>query len=437
MILDNWQEEALKHDGDLLLCTGRQVGKTTILARKSAEYMIKNSDSTIVCCSLTEDQAKLIIMITVDYLEKHYRAKVCTGTKKPTQNKIELTNGSKMLARPVGTTGNAIRGFTGNVLILDEVSRFNELIIEAAKPILLTTGGKIWAASTPFGKRGFFWECYQNKNKRFKVIEVNSWDVIHNREISEDWTEKRRAEAINLIEQDRKDMSAKQFGQEYLGQFLEDINQMFPDELIKSCMTLQKSGLPYQNAALGDMYAGVDVARCGGDESVITSFARIDKEKLRQIEHEVMKNTITTELTRRILAADKVYKYKKIFIDTTGLGYAVFDPLLENSQTAGKVISIENSYKSLDRDSKQKVRLLKEDLYSNLLALMEQGKVKLFDDDDLFMAFKSVQYETDEKTLRVRIFGNYTHQVEAIIRAAWCMAEKGLNLWCGYTGHGC
>ena len=35
--LDKWQQEVLDYDGDILLCTGRRVGKTYILARKAMD----------------------------------------------------------------------------------------------------------------------------------------------------------------------------------------------------------------------------------------------------------------------------------------------------------------------------------------------------------------------------------------------------------------
>ena len=58
IILDDWQEEIIKHDGNILLCTGRQVGKTLTFARKSAEFAINNPKSQpIVMIATTESQA--------------------------------------------------------------------------------------------------------------------------------------------------------------------------------------------------------------------------------------------------------------------------------------------------------------------------------------------------------------------------------------------
>ena len=183
--LDDWQKEVLNYKGDFLLCTGRRVGKTQIMAIKAAERMIAKPKTQIVIASLTEDQAKLIIVMILDYLERNFKKFVAKGKNKPTQSKITLTNGSTALARPVGTTGDGLRGFQGNVLILDEVSRFNEFIMIAATPILLTTGGEIWMCSTPFGKTGYFWkkfnEAYNLKleDARFKVFYKTSPDVIN------------------------------------------------------------------------------------------------------------------------------------------------------------------------------------------------------------------------------------------------------------------
>src|SRR3990167_11463940 len=137
IVLDDWQEEVLKYNGNILLCTGRQVGKTTIMARKCSKYMINHANSKIIICSLTEDQAKLIIIMILEYLERNHKGLIAKGKNKPTQNKIMLSNKSQAIARPVGNTGDAVRGFTGDVLVLDEVSRFNELILTSAKPTLL------------------------------------------------------------------------------------------------------------------------------------------------------------------------------------------------------------------------------------------------------------------------------------------------------------
>ena len=209
MKLDKWQEEVLAYEGDLVLCTGRQVGKTTIFARKAAIYLLNNPGHQIIICSLTEDQAKLIIVMIQDYLEKNLRPMIVKGKLNPTLNRITLKNKATALARPVGNTGDALRGFTGDVLIIDEASRMSELIFEAAEPVLMTTGGQIWMCSTPFGKTGYFYRCYHDD--KFKRIHVNTEDVAEKR------LETQRTKLLELLKDEKLRMTKLQYQQEYQG----------------------------------------------------------------------------------------------------------------------------------------------------------------------------------------------------------------------------
>lgn len=435
--LDKWQRDVLNCEGHVLLCTGRQVGKTTIFAIKAAEYMIKHRDSSIIVVSLTEDQAQLMIMKILDYLERNHRALIESGHLKPTKNKILLKNKSSVLARPVGNTGAAVRGFTGDVLIVDEASRMPELMWAAAKPTLLTTGGELWLCSTPHGKQGYFYECFVNKSERFTVFHVNSEEVIKNRKITHNWTQRNREEALKFLNDEKKDMSMLQYAQEYLGEFIDDLRQFFPDELIQKCMIAERQDSISKNS---NYYLGVDVARMGDDESTFEIFERFDDEVIH-VESQIKQRTYLNEITKHVLELDKIYNFSKIYIDDGGIGVGVFDYLITDEQTRRKTVAINNNKRVIEYDpiNPVKKRLLKEDLYNNLLRLMEQGKIKLLKDPNIFQSLKSVQYEyfkDEQHSGGLHIFGNYTHIVEGIIRAVWCVKEKNLNIWIDTINHG-
>ena len=87
--------------------------------------------------------------------------------------------------------------------------------------------------------------------------------------------------------------------------------------------------------------------------------------------------------------------------------------------------------KSLDKEwgkpTDQRKKTMKEDLYTNLRTLMEKGDIKLFNSPELKQSLRSIQYENSETGLR--IYGNYSHIAEALIRAAWCMKDKSLNIY--------
>ena len=426
MKLDTWQEEVLNYDGDLLLNTGRQVGKTTIFSRKGAEYLVNHPKARIVVVSLTEDQAQLIIIMMLDYLERNYKKLISKGKKKPTKSRIWLTNKANVISRPVGNTGDAVRGFTGDVLIVDEASRMPEMMWKAAKPALLTTAGQIWMCSTPFGKQGYFYECWLNKSGRWKVFHVNSVDVMTNREITEDWTEELKQKQLRFLEQEKEDMTRLEFGQEYLGEFSDDLQQWFPDELIMACMTENRPAInPRKNN-----YLGVDVARMGEDESTF-EIIHMTKDKLFHIENQITTKTLLSDTTRHIVDLDKQYAFSKIFIDDEGIGVGVLDHLLATEQTKRKVIGLKNSKQVIDKDGKT-TKLQKTLLYTNLRMLMEQGKVHLLKDEKVFQSLKSVQYQyvnNEKGNVFLKIFGKYTHIAEGLVRSCWCVKYKPLNIW--------
>ena len=94
-------------------------------------------------------------------------------------------------------------------------------------------------------------------------------------------------------------------------------------------------------------------------------------------------------------------------------------------------MSIENARRTIEYDPEKprQKQISKEDLYSNLQVLMEQGNISLLDDPEIAASLRSVQYEYDEETGNLKIFGRYTHIAEGLIRACWCVKDKSLNLY--------
>ena len=431
LVLDDWQEDILKWRGHCLLCTGRQVGKTTIFARKAAHRMIDSQGTHIIVASLTEDQAKLIILMVLDFLEREHKPIIKRGKWKPTQNRIMLKNGSQIIARPVGNTGDAIRGFTGDVLYIDEAAKMSQLIWDSAKPTLLTTAGEIWMSSTPFGKQGHFYESFTNKNNRFKVFHISSEEVIHNRPLSESWTEKQRTAGIKFLEDEKESMSELSYGQEYLGLFLDDLRRYFTDELIDKVCTLKRPQTIKQGA---EYYIGADLARLGADATTFEILRKISNDKVIQVENIVKHKRLTTQTEDDLIQLAKTYKPVSIGIDAGSgtLGVSILDHLLLDDSTKRIIVPIDNKKRKKDRDGKQKGTYKKADLYDNLRSMMEKGVLHLLDDPEIRLALTCVQYEFEKdpkKMSVIKITGNDLHIVEGLTRAAIEAKEKSLNIW--------
>ena len=407
-ILDDWQKEVMNTKGNIVLRSGRQVGKSFIISHKVGEYAVKNKKKTVLVIAAVERQAQLLFEKILTYVHDNYRSYIKKGKDKPTKSKLTLNNGTVIHCLPSGLSGYGIRGYTVDLLVADEAAFIPEDVWTAVTPMMAITKGNIIMLSTPFGRGGYFYECFNDPS--YTTFHVSSEDCPRKNQ--------------EFLDREKGRMSDLQYAQEYLGEFIDELRQFFPTDLIRSCMTLQDGKIP--PSIIGENFLGVDVARMGGDETVLVSLKRNDrKTRLKQTDMLITKKTYLTETVKMIKVMDSKYNYKKIYIDDGGLGVGVFDPLLEDQQTKRKVVPINNASRSIDRNSQRK-KLLKEDLYTNLLVLMQKGKIDLWDNPDLLLSLKSVQAEY--KNGKLKIFGKYTHITEALIRAAWCMKDKSLNI---------
>ena len=405
--LDEWQRKVLSQKGNICLRSGRQVGKSTVISIKAAEYAVNNKKKTVLVVAAVERQAYHLFEMTLNYLTDNYKSHIKMGKSRPTKSKIQLKNGSIIMCLPTGVSGLGIRGYTIDLLIADEAAFIPEEVWTAITPMLSVTKGDIILLSTPHGKEGFYYDCFQNEDYSSFHISSEECGRIDDK----------------FLKREKERMTKVQYAQEYLGEFVDELMQFFSTDLIRSAMTLSSK----QIINKGDRFLGVDVARMGGDETVLFSVRRVDRDRIEELEVDISKNTMLPETVRRIKNADTRFNFKKIYIDDGGLGVGVFDPLLEDDQTKRKVEAINNSSRSIDPDKRRK-KILKEDLYTNLLRLLEQNKVALKENPEVLLSLKSIQYEyTDDK--RMKIYGNYSHITEALIRAAWCMKNKDLNIY--------
>ncbi len=439
MILDDWQKEIIEDISQyILLCKGRQSGGTSTFAKKAAKWMMEKK-SRILVGSITEEQAKLVIVMVNDILRKEYPDQIAKGKKKPTLERIRLKNGAEIRSRPVGIMGDAFRGFTADVNWFNEASKWPEIAFVAIMPTLLTTGGEIWMDSTPFGedtadRPNFFARCYKNKDKRWKIYYKTSEDVILNRPINDYWTENRRAAAIKFLSDQKAELSEIQYGQEYLAMFMEELKIFFTEEWItKVC----RAKLPSPEEAKeilesGDRYAGHDLARMGGDSFTAEIMWKQRNGKVRHIDHYSEKKLLTTRNEDLIKLYSNKWNCRQSGIDAGAgsLGVSILDHLINDPEFRNKIVAMNNRSVVTDRDGKTQ-RLFKEDLYDNLRAMGDHDEIELLDIEAVKHSLRSVQIEITKdlhELPKVRIYGEDAHIVEGITRAAQLAKEKSSNI---------
>jgi len=268
--------------------------------------------------------------------------------------------------------------------------------------------------STPSGKGGYYYNSFTDPD--FKAFHISSENCSR---IPKDFLRKEKAR-----------MTKAEYRQEYLGEFTDEWNQFFPTDLIKKSMTFISWEKEKDYNPNARYYLGVDIARYGGDENAFI-ICEMDKNQLKIIKCQTTSRVSTTDTLGRIKHLDSIWNFNKIFIDDGGVGGSVTDVLIDS--LGRKVMGLNNASKRLQIQGEEKKRgILKEDLYSNALMLLETGRLELISDLSLLRSLKSITYEYgDIKTgyKNVKIYGDYAHLAEAMVRACWCIKERGLNLY--------
>ena len=442
IVLDDWQKEIMAYKGNFLLAKGRRIGATHIMAEKAVEHLVENYNthptSQIVCSSLVEDQAQLIIAFATLHAHQKYKQYIGEGKDKPTLNRLVLVikgNRRILLAKPVGNTGDSVRGFEGQVLMVDEAPRQPRSFWIAAKPILATQSGKIWMWGTFDGQEGYFWDRFNEvyykhiENPRFKVFIKDTEDVAQNRPINKSWTQEQKDGLIRFLKEEKIEMTEQEYDQEFMGIASADRKRFYDEDLIMELTT----GKP-DKPTTGDNYLGVDIARMGYDKSafqVVNEF----KDRIRHIYQKITSKTKTPETERTVIEVAEEYKPRKIGLDAGAgtLGVSVVDHLQETNLRK-RIVQLNNRSMVIEKgDNPKKQMLLKEDMHLLLLSLMEHKKIVLLNDDDLRDSLRSFQFEyvkEDDGTSRMRISGRNNDPVEGLIRAVHlAIKHKAPNIW--------
>ncbi len=430
LTLDPWQKEFLVAKGDKLLCTGRQVGKSILCAMDAGNWAINNKKKVVLMIAPTERQAYALFNKTLDYIYRNANELIMRGRHRPTKSKISLSNGTIIWCLPTGLSGLGIRFLTIDRLYEEEASRIPEAVQDAVTPMLLTTGGDTIFLSTPSGTKGLFYDTLINKNNAFSdttIFRTDSEKVMRERKICATWTEIQRDKALLRISKAKARMTTLAFAQEYMGQPLNDLLQVFPDELLEEVMVLERLPSNMLLPPRRDFFLGQDIAGMGKDTSTWEILDGTNKKAVRQMENITKKKLRLPGRIKTTLDLERQYHFKKIGIDNGGLGSEDFGEMLELPETRRKVISLNNASKDLNRDGTKSTRLLKEDMYNNLLGMMEKKEIKLLKDDSIFESLRSIQFETTGG--KTKYHSDDSHIAEGLIRSAWLVKSKSLNIY--------
>jgi hypothetical protein len=154
---DDWQADLIRgHSERVLLNCSRQSGKSTVAAALALQAAMLEYPALVLLLSPTLRQSAELFLKVMTLYQSLSRP-VPSARPRDSALKLELVNGSRILSLPSGEA--TVRGFSGvRLLIVDEAARVPDDLYRAVRPMLAVSGGRLLALSTPFGRRGWFYE---------------------------------------------------------------------------------------------------------------------------------------------------------------------------------------------------------------------------------------------------------------------------------------
>lgn len=378
------------------LSAGRRWRKTTLVMAIAVEDAVKGK--SIIWGAPTYDQVRVAWGETK-------KAAYGTATFNQSTMTAVFPRGGSICYRSLDNPDNA-RGRTADGIVIDEAADVAEHAwTEVLRPMLLDTGGWLWALGTPKGQN-WFWREFVNSGDRTDSASWNAPTLGCRIENSRLQREPHRLENPNIpfeeIEHLFRTLPERVFRQEILAEFISDSGGVFRG--VDDAVDVGRSGTIGVESGLG-YTIGVDLAR-------VEDFTVIDvvDSKGRQVYHERF-NQISWE--RQIAAIVRVgQEYRgRVYVDSTGVG----DPIFERLRKAGlNVVGYQLTSSS------------KESLIDNLAMCIEQGRVRLMDLPVQTNELKAYEYQlTPSRNVKMSApEGMHDDCVVALALACWDLAQR-------------
>ncbi len=222
---DPWQEQLLRSPSSrVLLNCSRQSGKSTISGVLALHRALYHPGSLVLCLAPSERQSKELFGKIAGFYRRLHDAPPPESDRKLG---MALPNGSRVEALP--GSEKTIRGFSGAALLLvDEAARVDDGLYYSVRPMLAVSGGSLMMLSTPWGKRGAFFKEW-TEGAGWERYEVRARDCPRI--------------TPEFLEEERRNMPAPWFKQEYECQFVETEDQVFAYDDVQAALDTDEEPL--------------------------------------------------------------------------------------------------------------------------------------------------------------------------------------------------
>ncbi len=304
-----------------VLAAGRRSGKSWTLAAEMLFYAtvaaIKGEKHRQFVVAPTVDQCRVIFGYLDSFLRESPLGGLVTKQVQTPFPRIELGDSAVITARSAQHEGRGLRGWAAERVVVDEAAFIPDgVVADVLSPMLADTGGSLTLASTPWGKRGAFYEFFLRGQEAG---------------VGDRYSAHRFPSTANpyldaaYLEAQQKELPEQVWRTEYLAEFADERSVVFSWEHISAGMVGREEA-PQET---GRYLIGWDPARYQDRSAVVV--LRVDAKPLRAVMLGDLAGQDYVEQIAQLVDVSSQYNGARVVVDQTAHG----DPLLSMLRARG------------------------------------------------------------------------------------------------------
>ena len=217
--VDDWQVRFLNSkDKRKVLVGARQCGKSTAGAALAVCRMAQIPGFKVIVISSSERQSRLFVEKCRGYVRRLGEAGRGDGINK---SSVLMKNGSSIVGLPC--TAVTTRGYTADLLFLDEAAGIPDTVYVAVRPMLASTDGELVLSGTAAEPIGFFYEASRSLRPGWCRITVRASDVSRF--------------SKEFLEEEKYELGADAFAREYGCEFADSGIGVFDRRIVEAAFS--------------------------------------------------------------------------------------------------------------------------------------------------------------------------------------------------------
>jgi hypothetical protein len=219
---DPWQRDLLRSSPpNLALLCSRQAGKSQLAAALALKAALLEAPALVLILSPTERQSGELFQDKLLPLYNAIGRPIPPYGRHESALRLRLANGSRILALPGKEA--TVRCYSGvRLLIIDEAARVPDSLYYSVRPMLAVSRGRVAALTTPWGKRGWFYEEWTEGEDWHRVMKT-AHDCPRI--------------TPQFLEAEKKRIGDRWYRQEYECSFEDMIGAVFAEEDIRAALS--------------------------------------------------------------------------------------------------------------------------------------------------------------------------------------------------------